>query len=290
MSVRELAKRDQRRQLALRRPEPAVLPSRHQAIIKHVFLARYMTNRMIADLVYRPTTFSSCKQDLRDLFDWGYLRKRQSAFNYKDVYFLGLKGKRFIAGLGEYSKYTVDKVAGVSGGLEPPLEHDLTLARIYTAAVKQCRRHHYRLSWMNTRMLELAQLGVQPDAHIHVAGAIGVQEAFVEYTDVVPHFEALTHRLRAYRALWEREHPIPILWFAATRAKLEQLAQVVHSYIYRDYIAVASIQDVNCFITGKVWWDCEKGELANWITPDEQILHQAPEAGFAEASADDSRC
>ena len=56
-------------------------------IVRHLFLARYLTNQMVNRLVFTPTTFSTCKQRLRVLFDLGYIRKRQAFPNEKDVYF-----------------------------------------------------------------------------------------------------------------------------------------------------------------------------------------------------------
>jgi hypothetical protein len=286
----KVAKRNERRLAAERRREPPHLPQRQRASLEHIFLARYMTNDMIVDLVYKPTTFSWCKADLRNLFDWGYLKKRTVPLNHKDIYFLGLKGRHYIASLGEYARPAVDKVAGVPGGVEPPMDHDLTIARIYTAAVRQCRRYGYQLRWMNTRMLELARLGVQPDGYMRVIGERGAQEAFVEFTDAVPRFSELTDRLRAYRALWEHDRPIPILWFTATRSKLEQLKRLVHPYIYRDYIALACIEDVDCFVTGEVWWDCERRQRVRWITPDERVLYYASQGRSERAVRADGLC
>ena len=117
------------RRPARERPsEPGTLPKRHQLILQHIYEARYLTNRMIQRLVYRPTTFSWCKEDLRDLFDWGYLDKRQAGRNDPDIYFLDVRGRHWITRQGIADKDMVNRTAGRPGGIDLFMFHELSLS------------------------------------------------------------------------------------------------------------------------------------------------------------------
>ena len=235
-----------------------------------VFEARYMTNRMIARLFYKPTTFSWCKQRVRYLFDLGYLKKRKAHVNEPDIYFVGLKGRRHIASLGEYPQELVDKIAGVSGGrAEAPLlmmNHDLTLSRLYVNARVACKQFSWAMRWKNARLLELEELGVQPDAWIEVTNRDKTKQSFIEFTAVVPTKSELSDRIGRYEEYWERtKTPVPVLWLTTSQSKLNQLRRGVLAATYKDYFLLGLIENVGRFLTGPIWRWSESEEMVSWL-------------------------
>jgi len=248
------------------------LTARDLQIVEAVFEARYLTNQMITRLLFRPTTFSTCKQRLRYLYDLGYLAKRQTHVNEPDVYYLGLKGKRYIVSLGEHSKEDVDRIAGVSGGeASAPIlmmEHELTLSRLYVAARLECAQYDWKLRWRNARMLEVLKIGIQPDAWIEVSGSRGSQAAYIEFTAVMPTKPELASKVARYEAHWEaQDTPTPVLWLTTSLNKLDMLRQAIVHSTYRDYFLRGLIEDANEFLTRQMWRWSESEEMVQWIKP-----------------------
>ena len=252
---------------------------RDYRIIEHVFRARYLTGRMVGRLEFKDPQASRCRVRMRKLYDWGYVRKRKVFEVEQDIYYLGLKGRRYIASLGEYPEATVEKIAGVAGDAPAPglmMNHELTLSRLYMQAVLECRQRQWRLQWKNARMLELEGLGVQPDAYLCVQGSQTAQEAFIEFTAVMPTKKELTDRLAAYGRLWEaRNKGIPILWFTTSRAKAQLLWDASKTFVYRDYVYVGLSEEQAGFLTRRMWQWSEAAEAAAWITAGEQVLFKS---------------
>ena len=139
----------------------------------------------------------------------------------------------------------------------------------------QCRALGYYLSWKNARALEVERLEVQPDGYLWLQGKGEPVEAFIEFSDVIPRKAEIQGRLEAYKGLWSVSRPIPILWFTTTQRKISQLRQAIKPWLYSDYVAVGSIEEVNGFLTKKMWWWSESLEPVSWITPTEEVLYSA---------------
>ena len=257
---------------------PLHLIRRDCEALQALFAARYLTNRMICRLLYRPTTFSWCKQRLRYLFDAGYVCKRRVQVNEPDIYYLGLRGRRYIASLGEYARPEVDRIAGVSGaGAETPalmMGHDLALSQLYVNAALECRQRGWSLEWENTRMIELRRLGVQPDAYLRVTGERVDKRAFIEFTAVMPTREEMRGKLNGYAALEEAMNGVTILWFTTSKGKLEQLYQQVAEWEYADYVLLGLIEEEGEYLTQAMWKWGGSGKLVRFVTPGERILYE----------------
>jgi hypothetical protein len=241
-------------------------------MVEAVFEARYLTNQLLARLLFQPTTFSTCKQRLRYLYDLRYLAKRQTPVNEPDVYFLGLQGKRHIVSLGEYSKPVVERIAGVAGSeASAPLlmmAHELTLARLYVAAHLQCAQYGWQLRWRNARMLELLKLGIQPDGWLEVSGAQRSQQAYIEFTAVMPTRLELASKVAHYEAYWQtQETPTPVLWLTTSRSKLNLLRQAIGHSSYQDYFLRGLLDEAGAFLTQRMWCWSESEEMIPWIRP-----------------------
>jgi len=248
------------------------LTARDFGIVEAVFESRYLTNRMIARLLFRPTTFSTCKQRLRYLYDLGYLAKRVAYVNEPDVYYLGPQGVRYVASLGEYSQGEVQRIAGVSGGAaEAPLlmmKHELTLSRLYVDARCECAQRGWGLRWRNARMLELLKLGLQPDAWLEVSGSQQARQAYLEFTAVMPTRQELAGKIARYEAHWRTlDAPIPVLWLATSRNNLSTLRQGLANSDYKDYFLFGLIDEAGQFLTQRMWWWSESEEMIQWIKP-----------------------
>ena len=254
-----------------RRKRRVHLTRRDLGTIEAVFCARYLTNQMVQRLFYTPTTGSTCRQRLRYLFDAGYLRKRRAYPNEPDIYFLGLRGRRYIASLGEYSREEADRIAGVAGEGRAPMlmmEHELTLSTLYVNAVLECRKYGWELDWQNARMLERERLGVQPDAYIHLAGPTRTQAAFLEYTAVLPSRRELEGKLRRYVAFRETHRTVMVLWLTTSRHHLKRLAAAVREDLYRDWFLLGMIDQAGDYLTDPIWWHVERGSGVRFVTPD----------------------
>jgi hypothetical protein len=248
------------------------LTARDLQIVEAVFEARYLTNRMITRLLFSPTTFSTCKQRLRYLYDLGYLAKRQAQVNEPDVYYLGLQGRRYIVSRGEYSKDDVEAIAGVSGGeASAPIlmmEHELTLSRLYVDARLECAQYGWKLRWRNARMLELLKLGIQPDGWLEVSGAQSSQQAYIEFTAVMPTKPEMASKLARYEAHWQaQDTPTPVLWLTTSRSKLDLLRQGIGHSTYRDCFLRGSIEEAGSFLTQRMWLWSESEQMVQWIQP-----------------------
>ncbi|MBC7255924.1 MAG: replication-relaxation family protein [Chloroflexi bacterium] len=260
------------------------ITDRDLAIVEAVFRARYLTNRQIARLFFSEGAFSSCKKRIRYLFDKGYLKKRPAFPNEPDIYYLGLKGKRYIASLGEYTKEAIDRIAGVSGGeAEEPflmMRHELSLSQLYVNATLECRRHGWQLYWENSRMLELRRLGVQPDAFLRV----GERAAFLEFTAALPTREEMARKMAGYeRLLEEVEGRAVVLWLTTSGAKMGQLWQGISKSLYPDYFLLGLIEEAGEFLTRPIWrWCRAEGKVA-FLTPQPEDLLGA--GGWVSANA-----
>ena len=248
------------------------ITARDLEIVRAVFEARYMTVRQIARLLFRPTTFSSCKERLRRLYDLRYLEKRQTYINEPDIYYLGFRGKRAIVAQGEYSKEHVDRTAGVSGGsAKAPvlmMAHELTLSRIYVNARLECALYGWTLQWRNTRTLELLRLGVEPDAWLRVSHGNRSLEAYLEFTAVMPTQAELRKKIEGYVTLWSSQpEATPVLWFTTSRSKVNLLLRAVAESEYGDYFLVGLVEDAGQFLSGRIWCWGESEGMIQWIKP-----------------------
>jgi hypothetical protein len=248
------------------------LTERDLHVVEAVFEARYLTNQMIARLLFSPTTFSTCKQRLRYLFDLGYLAKRHAQVNEPDLYYLGPKGRHYIASLGEHSRNDVDRIAGVSGGeaTAPMLmmEHELTVSRLYVNARLECAEYGWTLRWQNARMLELQRLEVQPDGWLEVRGAQRSQQAYLEFTSVMPTKVEMSGKIARYEAHWQAvEVPVPVLWLTTSRAKQNLLRQGVAHSVYQDHFLLGMVEDAGRFLTDRMWSWSESEQMIQWIKP-----------------------
>jgi len=209
----------------------------------------------------------------------GYVKKRKVHINEPDIYFLGLRGKRYIASLGGCSQQEVERIAGVSGGVaEAPvlmMGHDLTLSSLYVDAVLGCRRNGWELHWENSRMLEIGSLGVQPDAYLRVAGKGVSQQAFLELTAVPPTKAEMRDKLDGYRPLLEQMGGCPILWLTTSRHKLEYLKREVAEWLYHDYVLLGLVEERSGFLTKPMWHWSEGEELVRFIRPNKVVVYRA---------------
>lgn len=249
------------------------LTERDYQAVRHVYFARYLTNRQVCRLLYTPTTFSYCKQRIRYLYDLGWLKKRATQPHEMDIYYLGLKGRRWLEAQGSAD---ASQVAGVRGEGGLMMSHDLTLSTLYVNAVLEARQFGWTLVWKSGRTLELEKLGVQPDAYVRVQGPKGVKEAYIEFTGVLPTADELAKRLWAYGSLYERlKKGIPLLWLTTSRSKLERLKRGLAGYTYQDYVLLGLIEDASAFLTKTMWWWCKSTEMIGWIKPGERVVYQA---------------
>lgn len=256
------------------------ITARDLEVVQAVFEARYMTNRQIGTLFFSGADSSHGRQRLRYLFDLDYLRKRAAGPNEPDIYYLGLKGRRYLATLGSWSRAAVDRIAGVSGEevATPALmmRHELTLSRLYVNARIECAAYGWQLQWKNTRMLEMEKLGIEPDAWIGLRGERDQRQAFLEFTAAMPSTSEMESKLTRYQAYWQKqEQALPVLWFTTSRSKANRLLESIRQSEYRDLFLVGQIEDASRFLTKPMWrWgDAEDGHLNDmlqWIQPPKQ--------------------
>jgi hypothetical protein len=235
------------------------LVARDYRTLEHVFAARYLTNKQIAALEYKPSTYSWCKERLAWMTENKFLGARKGLESQPYIYYLRLRGKRYVATLGGHSKDEIDKIAGVDGGLEPPMDHDLQVSSLYVRALLECRENGWQLHWRNARMLELKKLGVQPDAYLSVTTPVKTYEAFIEYTKVIPGAPELARKLAGYQRLYNGlKRGIPILWLADSQNGLQRLAEGVRKYLYNDYVMLGRYEDAHHYLTAFIWrWGSE---------------------------------
>ena len=256
------------------------LTKRDLQIVQAVFEARYLTNDMVCQLFFKPTTYSSCKQRMRILFDLGYVKKRSVHVNEPDVYFLGLKGRRYIASIDdEYGKAEVGRIAGVSGDKAGApilmMNHDLTLSQLYVYATLECRQHGLEMEWKNTRMLELVKLGIEPDALLQVSHGDSRRAAFIEFTSVLPDRGEMKRRLVGFDAYLQSRRcqsdfgvdDIAVLWFTTSPTKADRIKTSLRDSSYPDYFLVGVIDDAERFVTDPIWHWSESEPPIRWVSP-----------------------
>ena len=261
-----------------RNPRRIRFAERDAKILQALFEARYLTNRLVERLFFAPTTASWCRQRMRCLFDAGFVRKRQAYPNEPDVYYLGLKGRRYIAHLHSYPQPLVDKIAGVGGNVPAPMlmmHHELALSELYVSTALECRQHGYRLQWKNTRMLELEGLGIQPDAYLRVEGPSRSQTAYLEYTAVMPTRSELAGKLDRYQACFKARGPVMVLWLANSAKKLEHLQAAVREHPCEDWFLFGLIQEARQPLTGAIWRHAEGDELVRLVAPRTHLIYSA---------------
>lgn len=243
---------------------------RDGAIVQAVYTARYLSTRQIARLFFEGKLSSSCKKRIRYLFDAGYLRKRQVNQSESDIYYLGLQGRHYIAKTEiNADPKIIEQVAGVAGGGELPslmMSHELTLSGLYVSAVMQCCSHNLNLEWQNARLLELAKLGVQPDAYLRVSGDAVKRRGLIEFTAVLPSKSEMGKKLAGYKSLLEQRGGVPILWFTTSKSKLEYLLKATKGWLYQDYILFGLIEDCSEFLTKPIWRWSEQKEPVPFIS------------------------
>lgn len=256
------------------------LTERDLQIVKAVFEARYLTNDLICRLFFKSTTFSSCKQRMRILFDLGYVKKRSVHLNEPDVHYLGLKGRRHIARIqNRYDQMEIDKIAGVSGdNAEAPtlmMSHDLTLSQLYVNAVLECRHCGFTMLWKNARMLELMGLGIQPDAFLAVEYEGKRRAGFIEFTGVLPNKAEMSRKLAAHTAYLESHRcradfgveRVAVLWISTSSDKVNKIVRAVQASAYPDYFLVGLLRESGQFVTGPMWQWSESNSPIRWVNP-----------------------
>jgi hypothetical protein len=246
------------------------LTQRDKQIIEAVFTARYLSTSMVQSLFF--TSSTRTKTRLRVLFNQGYLLKREVGERSEDVYYLGVKGRHLIEDMLSLERDYVTKVAGVSGQGNLYLDHELTLSRLYVSGRKQAKLQGWQFDWCNTRMLRLARLGVQPDAHLKIRGERDVREAFIEFTDVLPKAVEMERKLEGYQALWANLRPIPILWFCSSRVKARRIRDGVRGC---EAILVGDISQSSQYLTEAIWWWGQSKEAVAFLRPKETVLYRA---------------
>jgi hypothetical protein len=252
---------------------------RDRQTVMAVYEARYLTNQDVGRLFYRPTTQAHCRQRLRYLFDKGYLRKRVAYPNEPDIYFLGVRGRNFVAKELDMDTEDVNKVRGVSGGRAPLpmyfMRHELTLSRLYVEARLECRLWGWEMQWRNARMLQLEDLGVRPDAWIKVSHQARSRSAYIEFTNEVPPASEIDKRIGQYVGLWERRGvSTPVLWFAPSAAKANTIGHRIIRNRYREHFLVSLIEDKRQFLTRPIWWWCKSEEPISFIKPPGQLAFE----------------
>jgi len=259
---------------------------RDYAIVQAVFEARYLTNRQVCQLLFTPTTFSWCKQRLRYLYDLGYLRKRVAFPNEPDIYYLGLRGRRYIASTDTgYSAAEIDLIAGVSGGsAKAPvlmMNHELSLSSLYVNARLEAQRLGLEMRWKNARMLELLRLPMQPDGFIQVSRGEEKQAAFLEFTSVLPAEAELKAKVLAYEQYLESRlcrqdlgvDRVAVLWLTTSASKCERILKALAKSSYRDWFLVGLFEDAQNFITGNIWRWSEAKDSVSWVKGRERVLY-----------------
>lgn len=257
------------------------ITERDLAVVQAVFEARYMTNRQIGRLLFGQADSSHGRQRLRYLYDLDYVRKRAAGPNEPDIYYLGLKGRQYIASQGAWARAQVDRITGVSGdNVATPalmMRHELTLARLYVNARLESRQYGWEMTWKNTRMLEMERLGIEPDGWIGLIHGAKTREAYIEFTAALPSAAEMESKLARYQAHWEgTQRGIPVLWLTTAARKANWLLEKIRTSEYRDCYLVGLIEDAGSFLTQRMWrWgDAEDGHLNDmlqWIQPPQHV-------------------
>ena len=249
--------------------------------VQAIFRARYLTNVHVRDLFYKPTTYSWCKQRLRYLYDKGYVTYRQASMSEPYVYYLALKGKRYVAShCTDWTYEQIAKIAGVRAKSEMVsdlmIRHDLVLSDLYVAAQGQCWEHGWDLAWENARMLELRRLGVQPDAYLRIEkGERVLRKAFVEFTSAMPVYKEMKSKLAKYEPAIDKVPDAVVLWLTTSQAKMEKLYRWTKDYRYREWIVFGLMEDQGHFLDEQVWIRHGSERRVGLIAPEEWSGGQA---------------
>jgi len=246
-------------------------------VVEAVWEARYLTTEQIKLLFFGSTT--RVRTRLRILFDKGYLKKRPVGQNEQDVYFLGVKGKHYIEERFGVDREQVKKIAGISGENAVQsaqfLYHELTLSKIYTHARLQCQAHNWTLTWRNSRMLEVQDIGLQPDAYLKVAKGQKASEAFIEFTYAITTRDEIRKKIRLYTGYFRAVGFITVLWFTTSRDKAKAIRKLIDDSEHGNYFLVGMVDDISKFLTEKVWWWNESEDRIEFIKPSETVLYLA---------------
>lgn len=255
--------------------------ARDRRIVEAVYAARYLTGRQIGRLFFGRPDSSHGRQRVRYLYDLDYLRKRAVGQNDPDIYYLGLRGRRYVAAAGLCSRALADRVCGVAGNAaDAPslmMAHELALSQLYVEARLEAARCGWELTWKNARVLEMERLGVQPDAWLEVRSTADARDAFLEFTAAMPSAAELAGKLAGYRTLWERTaRPCAVLWLTTSRAKADRLLEGVRRSDYRDCFLVGLVEDAPAFLTRPMWhWgdgdDARPNAMVRWLQPPEGV-------------------
>jgi hypothetical protein len=256
---------------------PDNLRPSYQQILEHLYHARYLTVNHVWQLCFTQGEVKYAGEHLRELKGWGYLLTRNRLVNEPAIYYLAVRGKHWLVKQGYCELDEIHKTAGVAGGTEVPMPHDLTLSSLYVAFVLQCRKYGWTYLWKNTRQLklELGKVRIEPDAWLSITGKKGSVEAYVEFTDVLPSTGEMNAKLKGYRALYAIVGMTPVLWFTTTPNKLERLARMAKGFEYRDYLFFGLVEDKSQFLTGKVWRLGDEAEVNFIEKPVETVLYEA---------------
>ena len=133
------------------------------------------------------------------------------------------------------------------------MEHDLNLAMLYINLRQQVESSQMQLAWQNTRMLELQNLGVQPDAHIAITRNSNTRKAFVEYTAARTSSEEITSKLDKYQSLFERLSPRAIWWMTKDKSTCEWITSIASKHSCGQYLMIAPYQDRTDLLTAPLW-------------------------------------
>jgi hypothetical protein len=139
----------------------------------------------------------------------------------------------------------------------------------------ECRQHDWEMVWENARMLELKNLGIQPDALIRVSRGEKIKQAFVEFTAVMPKDGEMQSKLDRYRQFFDEVMPTPVLWFTTSQAKANQIISATQGYPYRSYVLVGLVEDASQCLSRPMWRGSESETKVQWIKPVETTLYKA---------------
>lgn len=244
-----------------------ILKPRHQEVLKHLYRARYLTINQVWEMMFTKGEKSYATETLRDLKTWGFVRTRERpTVSSPFVYYLGAKGKHWLVKEGYCELAEINQTAGMAGGWEPPMPHDLSLSDLYVAFIKQCAKQTWQGFWKNTRQIkrDIGKVRVEPDAWLKVVSPKGTATAMIEFTDVVPTTGEYRAKLRGYSHLYAAFEPLPVLWFTTTLAKQNRLVGLARGWEYCDHLFFGLIEDRKDFLTANIYrWGSE--EKANWL-------------------------
>jgi hypothetical protein len=228
---------------------------------------RYATIEQVNGIVGTPTEVKYIGKLLDRLYRESYVQIRKRRNDERKVYFLWTRGKHWLIDQGLATPEELKKTAGVKGGLEHPIPHDLSLTDIFVHTYKQACELGYSFTWLNTRQVKLLYpyYSVEPDAWMSLGGSETTIEAFCEFTDDVYSASIMRQKLGHYGDLWRDTKPLPILWFTTSLAKRRKLAMMIKDFAYKDYVYLGLMEDVGKYLKQGVflWQGKEKQRWLN---------------------------